>query len=53
MTSTEITATTVKFTVVFDGDNWTAFPDGAEIPENWTVWATGLSWEEAHAALTR
>lgn len=43
---TEITAT--KFTVAFEGDNWTAFPDGEEIPDNWTIWATGLSWEEAH-----
>lgn len=45
--STEITT----FTVAYNGDNWSFWRDGDEIPEGWTVWSSGLSWEDAHDAI--
>ena len=44
------TTNTARFTVAFQGDNWSFFPDG-ETPMGWDIWSTGLTWEEAHDAI--
>ena len=41
---------TPRFTVAFQGGNWSFFPDG-EVPLEWDIWSTGLTWAEAHDAI--
>jgi hypothetical protein len=46
-TTASATASATTFTVAFNGDNWSFWRDG-EVPDDWAVWALGLTWEEAH-----